>query len=236
MEALSKYTYLLTMVLSLLGPIFLSFEKSVKYVRYWRKSILAALIVGIPFIIWDVSFTQTGIWGFNEKYVSGFWIFGLPIEEWSFFIVVPFCCLFIYQILVTKIQLIKDKYSTNVYTALLGSFFLIFSILNFDRKYTFYSFGILGISLLIRLFFNKKKWGVFWLAFVIQLVPMAIVNGVLTSSPVVWYNNAENLGIRIGTIPVEDFSYGLINFIWVVFVYEKLLETENWQKGQKITG
>lgn len=235
METLSKYTYLLTMVLSILGPIFLSFERSVKYVRYWKKALIASIIVGIPFVIWDIIFTNFGVWGFNEKYVTGTWIARLPIEEWSFFIVVPFCCLFIYQILVTKIQADIDKYSINVCNVAIGSFFLIFSALNFDKKYTFVSFGILGISLLIATFFKKKNWRNFWLAFIIQLLPMAVVNGILTACPVVWYNNSENLGIRLGTIPVEDFSYGLINFIWVVIVYEKLGETEFWQKGQKIT-
>ena len=44
-----------------------------------------------------------------------------------------------------------------------------------------------------------------------MLVPFAIVNGVLTGSfipgEVVWYNDSQNLGIRIATIPIEDFAY-----------------------------
>jgi lycopene cyclase domain-containing protein len=68
--------------------------------------------------------------------------------------------------------------------------------------------------------------GRLYLAFGMILIPFFIVNGILTGSfiddQVVWYNNDENLGIRIGTIPLEDTFYALLLFTMNVSLYEWL--------------
>jgi lycopene cyclase domain-containing protein len=60
------------------------------------------------------------------------------------------------------------------------------------------------------------------LAWIIALLPMAYVNGILTSKPVLIYNDAQNLGIRIGTIPLEDFFYNMVYMLWMITIYEML--------------
>lgn len=54
----------------------------------------------------------------------------------------------------------------------------------------------------------------------ISIIPMLIVNGLLTALPVVIYDNSQNLGIRVGTIPVEDFLYSAIMLLMNVAIYE----------------
>jgi lycopene cyclase domain-containing protein len=54
------------------------------------------------------------------------------------------------------------------------------------------------------------------------LIPFLIVNGLLTSIPVVIYNDNENLGIRIYTIPIEDTVYGMLNMLGVVTIMEEM--------------
>jgi lycopene cyclase domain-containing protein len=49
---------------------------------------------------------------------------------------------------------------------------------------------------------------------------MAFVNGILTGNPVLIYDNTENLGIRVGTIPFEDFFYNLLYMTWMITLFE----------------
>jgi lycopene cyclase domain-containing protein len=55
-----------------------------------------------------------------------------------------------------------------------------------------------------------------------MLIPFFIVNGILTGSfienEVVWYNDFENLGIRLFTIPIEDTVYAFTLILLNLFV------------------
>ncbi len=49
---------------------------------------------------------------------------------------------------------------------------------------------------------------------------MLVVNGILTSFPVVSYNPAEFSNLRLYTIPLEDFIYYFLLLAMNIFIYE----------------
>lgn len=222
---MEKYTYLLLDLLTIALPFFWSFEKKVFFVKYWRGLFLGIAVMILLFVPWDVWFTSMQVWGFNERYLTGIKIANLPIEEWLFFIVVPYACVFMYEALnyyLPKAPLapIQDKI-----TAILIFISFVLSIIFVDRIYTFTTFSLLSLFLIWHLLINRSDFlGQFYLLFLFVQIPLIIVNGVLTGmftdEPIVWYNNAENMGIRLITIPVDDVGYNMLMLLVVITVLE----------------
>jgi lycopene cyclase domain-containing protein len=207
------------MLFSLAGPLALSFDGRVNFYKKWKFALQAGIIVAIPFVVWDSLFTKHSFWGFNSERILGIKWLDLPIEEISFFIVIPFCCIFIAELLSFFNYQFPGKF-WNKLSLIIGIGLFCIGIRFFDQWYTLLSFGLGGLSIIVLFFMKAINWNRFWLLYLIHLIPFLVVNGFLTYYPVVWYNNAENLGIRIGTIPIEDTSYSLIALSWNVYLYE----------------
>ena len=71
-------------------PLLLSFDKRVNFFSQWKDFWPINFAVMAFFITWDVLFTQWGVWGFNPDYLLGPEWLGLPLEEWLFFICIPY--------------------------------------------------------------------------------------------------------------------------------------------------
>jgi lycopene cyclase domain-containing protein len=220
---MSLYAWL--MLASFIGPIALSFDQKVAFYKSWPGLFLGIALNGAIFIIWDGWFARTGVWGFNNDYVWAARINDLPIEEWLFFFVVPYASVFIYACLKAYIKTPPlEKYKHQI-TLFFMVFTFILALFNTQKAYTFYNCLIASLLLTIHYLYFKTDWmGYFWLAYVMHLIPFFIVNGILTGiatpEPVVWYNNDENLGLRIFTIPLEDTIYALTCLLLPVTVME----------------
>ena len=218
--------YLLLDLASISIPLLYSFNKSMYFIRWWKAVFLSIAITAVIFIIWDIIFTRNGVWGFNDRYLTGISILHLPIEEWLFFICIPYASVFThyaFQYFFPKTRL-SSKITVAI-TLILLLMLLVLAILNYNKAYTFYNFLVLIVLLLYSLITKQSQLQVFYITFLIILIPFFIVNGILTGSfideQVVWYNNAENLGIRLGTIPVEDTAYAFSMLFMTILLIEK---------------
>lgn len=224
---MKQYLYLLLDIFTILFPFVFSFYAKANFSKKWKYLWVSILITGIIFLVWDEYFTQLNVWGFNPDYLTGIYLGQLPLEEILFFICIPYACVFTYEALN---YLVKEdyfhRYQKHISIILIIALLLV-GILNTDKWYTVTTFLALAFYLTVLEFVLKSTFlSRFYFSYLFTLIPFFIVNGILTGSfiegEVVWYNNAENLGIRIGTIPVEDVFYGMLLLVMNVSVFEWL--------------
>ena len=206
--------YLKVLLFSFIIPFIASFNSKIKFNNFFSLMFITLLISSVPFILWDIYFTYLGVWGFNLEYHSGILVINLPLEEILFFLIIPFCCLFTYFVLKKF-----DKFNLR-YNHLVLRFFslilLVIGLIFYERAYTLSVF-LLSALVMLNISHSKSKWnGYFFSTYImISMIPFIIVNGILTgyldaNTPPVWYNNAEIIGLRFLTIPVEDFLYNFV--------------------------
>lgn len=220
------YTYFLILTASLAGPLALSFDKKVAFYKNWKYVFPAMIIPALLYIVWDFYFTAKEVWSFNEAYITGIKLYNLPIEEVLFFFIVPYCCIFIYACIRAYFPNLVNKKIADFFLIVLAILLMITGVMYAEKYYTSCTFIFTGAFILIiyaaRKFFKSFDAVSFLVSYAICLIPFLIVNGFLTAIPVVQYNDTENLGIRIYTIPFEDAFYGMLLVLMNIVLYEKL--------------
>jgi lycopene cyclase domain-containing protein len=221
------YLYLLLNLGSLSIPLIFSFHPKLKFYKHWKSLGIGILVSLLIFIPWDIFFTINGIWGFNSNYYLGTNLFSLPIEEWLFFICIPYACVFTHYALLFYFPNMKlSSGSTKLISYLLILCFVIVSIYNYSKWYTLVNFSLATVLMLIVVNKKHELLQSFLLSFLVMLIPFFIVNGILTGSfienEVVWYNDFQNLRIRLFTIPIEDTVYAFTLILLNLFVMNRL--------------
>ncbi|MEZ5070807.1 MAG: lycopene cyclase domain-containing protein [Bacteroidales bacterium] len=206
--------YLSINLLTIAFPLALSFDRRVRFVRSWGSVLPAIFLSGLIFGAWDAWFTRTGVWGFNPAYLTGLSLGDLPIEEVLFFLTVPYACLFTLAVLAHYAPGYRlSAGPTRMLALVLVSGLAVGGVVFIGRTYTAVNFLFTAGLLLWVLIRRPEVLEAFFPAYLVILFPFLLINGVLTGSfiegEVVWYNPREILGLRLGTIPVEDAVYGL---------------------------
>ena len=226
---MSLYTIILIASISI--PFILSFDKKLQFYKQWKYLIPSIVIIALFYIVGDIYFTKLGIWGFNRNYLSSIFFFKLPIEEWLFFVAIPYASIFLHDVLHVYFPKFLLSKKTSRY---LSFFFMAMSVVillfNLDKAYTVYIFSVFIVVLLISFLDKSETINRFYCTFLIILIPFVLVNGVLTGAfttePVVWYNHNENLNLRFITIPFEDFVYGFTMLLGAIMLRNRLKNIE----------
>jgi lycopene cyclase domain-containing protein len=207
---MSLYLFLELVILA--APMALSFDKKMQFYRRWKRVLPSLLLVGSIFIIWDILFTKAGIWGFDPTYHASIKVFGLPLEEWLFFIIVPYASIFIhYSIEFVYPKLLLSDKKTRKITFALIFIFTVLAVFSTTKTYTFTVSIATLVSLSIGLFDKTKVLNRYYISFLVIILPFIIFNGVFTGNfikgEVFWYDEAYFWKLRFSSIPLEDFVY-----------------------------
>ena len=230
-----KFTYLLINIFTIIIPVLRSGEAKLRFYHKLRYFLPGMFFTGLFFIVWDYFKAKQGVWVFNDRYILGLRFFGLPVEEFLFFITVPYACTFTYEAVSyffgQRITAGRERYIVWGISLLA----IVSAVFCRHKAYTFSVLLIAGMIFpLATLLLRRNTLNVFFIAYFISLIPMAIVNGLLTCLPVVTYDNSQNLGIRIGTIPVEDFLYAAILLVMNISLYQVAKDYASIQKKLKL--
>jgi lycopene cyclase domain-containing protein len=238
---LVKWLYLVLDTLALAGPLGLSFDSKVAFYRNYRYLFPGISVMMVVFVPWDMAFVAARIWGFDARYVLGLQVGNLPLEEWLFFPVVGYACLFIYECLRYYVRNNPfDRWGGGVLLGI-ALFGLGLVLMYPTRLYTSLKVGTASLGVLFVLYRMKPDYlGRFVPMYVLSWIPFLLMNGVLTGGfiegQVVWYDPSQIIGVRIGTIPIEDAYYSLMMLLLTTVVYESLKrrDSRRWSTANRL--
>lgn len=214
--------YLIFNLIVISGPLSLSFDRRVHFVDKWNNVFKAILISLVVFVAWDAIVTGRH-WWFNDRFYLGFKILKLPIEEWLFFITIPYASLFIWEVFAAYFRNRELKRLQIIQSILYFGIPVGIILILTGKEYTGLVLIALGMVALLdwrlqtKLFIQLRT--IQYLA--ISTLAMLIFNGYLTWRPVVLYNEVYQLNARIFTIPIEDFGFGYALILLCTILYEK---------------
>jgi lycopene cyclase domain-containing protein len=107
---LDPFQYLLLMACCLLITLPLELVLGARVYRRFVGLTFAIIPVVIIFSIWDIVGILRDHWSYSPRFTTG-WklIFGMPIEELVFFVVVPICGLLTYEAVGQVLRLLRRR-------------------------------------------------------------------------------------------------------------------------------
>lgn len=219
-------TYLLIILGIVTVPAAISLTP--KFRPFLSQSLYKTLVgTALPFLIWDWWATTQGHWSFSLDHTLGIQIAHLPLEEILFFFVAPFACLLIY-FAVDRFVSQKQVQLPHALWIVLISFAVILLGLGIDRPYTAVVSFLSLLALVFSWRFVRTSASLATIVyFLCGFCFFVLFNSMLTGIPVVSYATWATVGLRIGTIPIEDFWYNFL-LLWLsLVIYQRMTNTKS---------
>ena len=217
-----KFEYLLFNMIIIAGPLIFGSLKQFYFFDRWRNVLISAIIIAIPFIVWD-SIVTGEHWTFNSQYTLDFRLAHLPIEEWMFFLTVPVACLFTWEMILRRSRGSRTDIGKMIRYSAFVLPILGIGLFSLGKQYTGLVFIFIAIAIYMDYYFKtdlvlQKR---FYVYVALVIIFTLVFNGYLTWRPVVLYEVSYQLDFRIFTIPIEDFGYGLALVFMCTILYER---------------
>lgn len=213
-------TYLWIDLLILSVPLALTCDRRIAYYRQWPALAYSTAIVSTFYLAWDMVVTARGEWSFNERYLTGLRWFNLPVEEVLFFVAVPYSCLFLYEAILYRAKETPVRLPAPLVWAAITVLAASSAALS-GQGYTSKALASCALFLAAAWIFARDllESRRYWLWLAMCYAPFLLVNSILTALPVVVYNPAAIFGLRVFTIPIEDFFYNFSMLSFYVLFY-----------------
>ena len=95
--SLVHWSYVGMLAFCLIGTLPLIVVFRLKVLRQPARLLLAIVLGGVPFLVWDLYATHTGDWWFDADQTLRWRVAGLPLEEIAFFVVIPLVSVLTYE-------------------------------------------------------------------------------------------------------------------------------------------
>lgn len=217
-------------IVSLAVVLILFLVLSIGWVRVpWKKMkyiFPSILITETLFIMFGARLAELKIIIFNDDHLINSSFMGLPAEEWLYYLIIPLFIFWVYELAKAKTSHLRPQ---NYYVVLSLVLLLAFiAIAYFSRRQVYTSLVFLFLSayfgyIIFRNLF-KAHYPAFYISFLISFIPYFLLDLLFTGLPVVEYNTAYMLNLKLFSVPVENIGGFFLLCLMNITIYEYLTE------------
>ena len=92
---MKQWSYMAMLAFTLIGSSWVEFYFKLRVFPRIKRAAISILPVSLLFLIWDAYAIKRGHWFFDRNQILGIYgPFNIPLEEYLFFIVVPYAAIF----------------------------------------------------------------------------------------------------------------------------------------------